>query len=475
MTDQRQTRIVATLGPATDPPGVLQELLRAGMNVARINFSHGQREDHERRIGALRAAAAELGCDVAVLADLAGPKVRVRGFRDGPVTLKPGQRFCIDASLGEHDGTAEAVGTDYPELAQDVQPGDRLLLNDGLIQLRVIEVQGEAVHCEVETGGVLSDHKGINKQGGGLSAGALTAKDREDITVAAALEVDYLAVSFVRRALDIELTRELLRGAGGHGRIVAKIERSEAVAALDSIVEAADAVMVARGDLGVEIGDAELPGVQKRIIAAAREMNRPCITATQMMESMIENPVPTRAEVLDVANAVMDGTDAVMLSAETSVGAYPVRVVETVARICLGAERYPVTERSAAQVARHFERTDEAIAMAAMYLARHGRIGAAVALTDSGHTALLLSRLLHGIPIYAMTEHARTRRRLALMRGVTAVNFDRGARPYERVAHDALNLLRERGLLSKGMRVLITKGDQPGSGRTNTLLLMDVG
>ena len=475
MTDQRQTRIVATLGPATDPPGVLHELLRAGMNVARINFSHGQREDHERRIAALRAAAAELGCDVAVLADLAGPKVRVRGFRDGPVTLKPGQRFCIDASLGEHDGTAEAVGTDYPELAQDVQPGDRLLLNDGLIQLRVIEVQGEAVHCEVETGGVLSDHKGINKQGGGLSAGALTAKDREDITVAAALEVDYLAVSFVRRALDIELTRELLRAAGGHGRIVAKIERSEAVAALDSIVEAADAVMVARGDLGVEIGDAELPGVQKRIIAAAREMNRPCITATQMMESMIENPVPTRAEVLDVANAVMDGTDAVMLSAETSVGAYPVRVVETVARICLGAERYPVTERSAAQVARHFERTDEAIAMAAMYLARNGRIGAAVALTDSGHTALLLSRLLHGIPIYAMTEPARPRRRLALMRGVTAVNFDRGARPYERVAHDALSLLRERGLLSKGMRVLITKGDQPGSGRTNTLLLMDVG
>ncbi|MDD3650820.1 pyruvate kinase [Immundisolibacter sp.] len=474
MTDQRQTRIVATLGPATDPPGVLHELLRAGMNVARINFSHGQREDHERRIAALRAAANDVGCDVAVLADLAGPKVRVRGFRDGPVTLKTGQRFCIDASLGEHDGTAEAVGTDYAELAQDVQPGDRLLLNDGLIQLRVIEVRGDAVHCEVEAGGELSDHKGINKQGGGLSAGALTAKDREDIPTAAALEVDYLAVSFVRRALDIELTRELLRGAGGHGRIVAKIERSEAVAALDSIVEAADAVMVARGDLGVEIGDAELPGVQKRIIAAAREMNRPCITATQMMESMIEHPVPTRAEVLDVANAVMDGTDAVMLSAETSVGAYPVRVVETVARICLGAERYPVTERSAAQVDRHFERTDEAIAMAAMYLARHGRIGAAVALTDSGHTALLLSRLLHGIPIYAMTEHARTRRRLALMRGVTAVNFDRGARPYERVAHDALALLRERGLLAKGMRVLVTKGDQPGSGRTNTLLLMDV-
>jgi pyruvate kinase len=474
MTNQRQTRIVATLGPATDPPGVLHDLLAAGLNVARINFSHGKREDHERRIAALRAAAADLGHDVAVLADLSGPKVRVRGFRDGPVALATGARFCIDGALGENDGTVDAVGTDYPELARDVQAGDRLLLNDGLIQLRVLDVRGEAVHCEVEAGGELSNHKGINKQGGGLSAGALTAKDREDIVTAAALEVDYLAVSFVRRALDIELTRELLRGAGGHARIVAKIERTEAVAALDSIVEAADAVMVARGDLGVEIGDAELPGVQKRIIAAAREMNRPCITATQMMESMIENPVPTRAEVLDVANAVMDGTDAVMLSAETSVGAYPVRVVETVARICLGAERYPVTERSAARVSSHFDRSDETIAMAAMYVARNAHISAAVALTDSGHTALLLSRLLHGVPIFAMTEHARTRRRLALLRGVTAVEFDRGALPYYEVAHDALTQLKERSLLAKGARVLVTKGDRPGSGHTNTLLLMDV-
>ncbi|WP_372694256.1 pyruvate kinase [Immundisolibacter sp.] len=473
MTEQRQTRIVATLGPATDPPGVLEGLLRAGMNVARINFSHGKRADHERRIGALRAAAESVGCDVAVLADLSGPKVRVRGFRNGPVTLQAGAHFTIDGALGEHDGDEQAVGTDYPQLAQDVRAGDRLLLNDGLIQLRVLSVQDTAVQCEVEAGGELSNHKGINKLGGGLSASALTAKDRDDIATAAALEVDYLAVSFVRRALDIELTRELLRGAGGHARIVAKIERSEAVTALDSIVEAADAVMVARGDLGVEIGDAELPGVQKRIIALARELNRPCITATQMMESMIENPVPTRAEVLDVANAVIDGTDAVMLSAETSVGTYPVRVVETVARICLGAERYPVTERSAAQFASHFERTDEAIAMASMYLARHGHTSAVLALTDSGHTALLLSRLLHGVPVFALTEHARTRRRMALLRGVTAINFDRD-RPYERVAQDALELLKTRGLIERGMRVLITKGDQPGSGRTNTLLLMDV-
>ena len=474
MRNQRQTRIVATLGPATDPPGVLHDLLGAGLNVARINFSHGKRADHERRIAALRTAAADVGVDVAVLADLSGPKVRVRGFRDGPVTLATGARFCIDGALGENDGTVDAVGTDYPELAKDVHPGDRLMLNDGLIQLRVLDVQGEAVHCEVEAGGELSNHKGINKQGGGLSAGALTAKDREDIVTAAALDVDYLAVSFVRRALDIELTRELLRGAGGHARIVAKIERTEAVAALDSIVEAADAVMVARGDLGVEIGDAELPGVQKRIIAAAREMNRPCITATQMMESMIENPVPTRAEVLDVANAVMDGTDAVMLSAETSVGAYPVRVVETVARICLGAERYPVTERSAARVSSHFDRSDETIAMAAMYVARNAHIGAAVALTDSGHTALLLSRLLHGVPIFAMTEQPRTRRRLALARGVTAVEFDRGALPYDQVARDALGRLKDRGLLDKGQRVLVTKGDRPGTGHTNTLLLLDV-
>ncbi|WP_372715806.1 pyruvate kinase [Immundisolibacter sp.] len=474
MIKQRQTRIVATLGPATDPPQVLMQLLQAGMNVARINFSHGVRADHERRIGDLRAAAAELGYDVAVLADLAGPKVRVRGFRDGPVMLVAGELFTIDAALGELDGDATQVGTDYPELADDVTSGDRLLLNDGLIQLRVLSAQDGAVRCEVEAGGLLSTHKGINKQGGGLSAPALTAKDRQDITTAAELEVDYLAVSFVRRALDIELARELLRGAGGHARIVAKIERTEAVAALESIVEAADAVMVARGDLAVEIGDAELPGVQKRIIAVSRELNRPCITATQMMESMIANPVPTRAEVLDVANAVIDGTDAVMLSAETATGAYPVRTVETVARICLGAERYPVTERSIERFASHFERTDEAIAMAAMYLTRHGELGAAVALTDSGHTALLLSRLLHQVPVFALTEHARTRRRMALLRGVTAISFDRGARPYERAAYDALDLLKERALISANMRVLITKGDRPGSGRTNTLLLLDV-
>jgi pyruvate kinase len=473
MITQRQTRIVATLGPATDPPQVLIQLLQAGMNVARINFSHGERGDHERRIRALRAAAAELGHDVAVLADLAGPKVRVRGFRDGPVMLAAGDLFTIDAALGELDGDATQVGTDYPELAEDVARGDRLLLNDGLIQLLVLSSQDGAVRCEVEAGGVLSTHKGINKQGGGLSAPALTAKDRQDITIAAELEVDYLAVSFVRRALDIELARELLRGAGGHARIVAKIERIEAVEALESIVEAADAVMVARGDLGVEIGDAELPGVQKRIIAVARELNRPCITATQMMESMIANPVPTRAEVLDVANAVIDGTDAVMLSAETATGAYPVRTVETVARICLGAERYPVTERSTERFASHFERTDEAIAMAAMYLTRHGQLDAAVALTDSGHTALLLSRLLHQVPVFALTEHARTRQRMALLRGVTAINFDR-ARPYERAAYDALELLKERGLVVANMRVLITKGDRPGSGRTNTLLVLDV-
>ena len=469
----RRTKVVATLGPASSDAKTLARMIAAGLDVVRINFSHGTPDEHRARVNLVRTLARKAGRAVGVLVDLQGPKIRIGKFRDNKITLAQGAKFVLDAEckLGNQD----VVGLDYKNLPNDVRPGDTLLLDDGRIVLGVASVRGPRITTVVEQGGPLSNNKGINRKGGGLTAPALTDKDKQDIKLAAELKADFLGVSFPRSGDDVRWARDLLKRAGGHGLIVSKIERAEAIPALEEILDASDAIMVARGDLAVEVGDAVVPALQKKMIRMARDKQKLTITATQMMESMIENPVPTRAEVLDVANAVMDGTDAVMLSAETSVGAHPVRVVETVARICLGAERYPVTERSAERMSSHFDRSDETIAMAAMYVARNAQISAAVALTDSGHTALLLSRLLHGVPIFAMTEQPRTRRRLALARGVTAVEFDRGALPYDQVARDALARLKERGLLDKGQRVLITKGDRPGTGHTNTLMVLEVG
>ncbi|HKT31543.1 MAG TPA: pyruvate kinase, partial [Gammaproteobacteria bacterium] len=420
----RRTKIVATLGPATDKPEAMQAIVRAGVDVARLNFSHGEAADHQRRVRQLRAASATVGKDVGVLGDLQGPKIRIEKFRAGKVTLKDGQAFTLDAQLPDNAGSSEAVGLSYKALPDDVQAGDLLVLGDGEISLRVEQVRGARIACRVENGGELSDHKGINRQGGGLSAEALTDKDLRDVKFAAQLEVDYLAVSFPRDAADIERARSLLRAAGSRAGIVAKIERAEAIQNLDGIIKASDAVMVARGDLAVEIGDAELPGIQKLIIHRARELQRVVITATQMMESMIASPVPTRAEVLDVANAVMDGTDAVMLSAETAAGKYPIKTVEAMARVCEGAERQRVTMRSPRRQEQHFERVDEAIAMAVMYTANHMDVKAIIALTESGSTPLWMSRISSGIPIYAMTRHETTRRRVTLYRGVYPVAFD---------------------------------------------------
>jgi pyruvate kinase len=458
----RQTKIVATLGPATDRPGVLDAMIRAGVDVVRLNFSHGSAADHAARAAAVRRAAQAAGRDVAILADLQGPKIRIGAFGEGPIQLQPGDRFALDTALPDDAGTRERVGCTYAALPQDVKPGDTLLLNDGLISLRVLSVEGTRVETEVLIGGELSDHKGINRLGGGLSAPALTDKDRADIRTAAELDVDYLAVSFPRAAADIEQARALLRAAGGQGWVLAKIER------------AADAVMVARGDLGVEIGDAELPGVQKRIISTARELNRLVITATQMMESMIHNPIPTRAEVLDVANAVMDGTDAVMLSAESAVGAYPVKAVEAMARVCLGAERQRSAERSRELMETHFARTDEGIAMAAMYTARHMHASAIVALTESGSTALWMSRQISDIPIYALTRHERTRRRMALCRGVYPVGFDETMTEAVPSPAEALACLQRRGLIKAGDRVILTHGDAGVPGGTNTMKVVTV-
>ncbi|HET8882907.1 MAG TPA: pyruvate kinase [Solimonas sp.] len=475
---RRRTKIVATLGPATDSPLVLKRLLAAGVDVVRLNFSHGKAEDHQRRAMAVRAAAAELRRDVGILADLQGPKIRIESFADGPVDLQEGQTFTLDTALGTSAGDSTVVGCAYENLPQDVAPGNVLLLNDGAITMQVDRIEGTRVVCTVQVGGVLSNRKGINKQGGGLSAAALTDKDKADLRTAVALDVDFIAVSFPRAAADMMEARELVRAAGGQCALGAKIERAEALPVLREIVAVSDVVMVARGDLGVEIGDAELPGWQKRIIAEALEQNKMVITATQMMESMITSPIPTRAEVLDVANAVMDGTDAVMLSAETAAGRYPVKTVEAMSRVCVGAEAVsPVAQRRGLTFDTHFARTDEAIAMATAWTARHMHARAIIAMTESGATALMMSRSENQIPIYALTPQEKTRRRMALCRGVYPVAFETSndGAPGLVKTLEAIEGLKYRGMLADGDRVLVTKGDGVSSGGTNTMKIMKVG
>ncbi|MBT8423306.1 MAG: pyruvate kinase, partial [Gammaproteobacteria bacterium] len=401
----RRTKIIATLGPATDEPEALEALLRAGTDVVRVNFSHGEHEDQKRRIEMVHELSAKIGRYVGILGDLQGPKIRIRRFVNSPVELKEGQKFVLDSAMDGGAGTEEAVAVAYEGLAADLDPGDVLLLDDGKITLDVEHVEGTCIHCIVRVGGPLGNNKGINKQGGGLSAPALTDKDREDIVFAAEAAVDWLAVSFVRSPEDVNEARRLLREAGGKGHLVAKIERAEAVGNLDEIIDASDAVMVARGDLAVETGYAGMTGLQKRIIKHARNRHKIAITATQMMESMIQAQLPTRAEVSDVANAVMDGTDAVMLSAESAVGQYPDKAVDLMADICLGAEAYKLPTGRTRRADDHFGYVDQAIAMSVMYAANHMDVHAIVALTESGSTALWMSRIRSDIPIFAFTRH----------------------------------------------------------------------
>src|SRR5690348_9748825 len=472
----RRTRIVATLGPATDADGMLERILREGVDVVRLNLSHGTAADHIKRAEAVRAASERIGCEVGVLADLQGPKIRVERFANGAVMLEPGQPFTLDCRSGAPLGDATRVGVSYLGLPRDVRANDVLLLDDGLIALQVREVAGTQVHCIVLIGGKLSDRKGLNRQGGGLSVSALSDKDRADIKLAAQLQADFLAVSFVRSAADIEEARRLLREAGGHGALVAKIERAEAIDALEEIVDAADAVMVARGDLGVEIGDAELPGLQKKIIRESLARNRVVITATQMLQSMVESPIPTRAEVLDVANAVIDGTDAVMLSQESAAGKHPEAAVAAMSRICLGAERQFEPAEDISALTHRLDRTDQAIAMAAMFLATQLPARAIVALTESGTTAQWLSRYRTSVPIYALTPSAEARRRMLLLRDVKSMAFaGHGAYP-ALVVREAVRQLFESGDLAVGDRVLLTHGDHTGrGGGTNTMKLLSVG
>ncbi len=471
----KRTKIVATLGPATDRPEVLEAMIRAGVDVVRINFSHGSDEDHRRRVVRIREAGAKVGKDIGILGDLQGPKIRIERFRDGPVELVEGARFVLDASLEADAGSLESVGVTYKALPGDVDAGDVLLLNDGAIVLGVERIDGPRVECVVQVGGTLSDNKGINRQGGGLSARALTDKDRADIRTAAELELDFLAVSFPREAADIDEARRLLHDAGGSALMVAKIERAEAVEHIEEITEASDVVMVARGDLGVEIGFAEVPGVQKNIIRVARDMNRIVITATQMMESMIHEPIPTRAEVSDVANAVIDGTDAVMLSAETAVGRYPVKAVEAMASACLSAERQRVATHSRHRMDDFFLRTDEAIAMATMYTANHMDVKAIVALTESGNTVLWMSRIRSGIPVYAFSRNEATRRRVALYRGVYPIPFDVMHDGGPEGFHAVCRTLLDRSLAAEGDRILFTEGYEAGvTGGTNAMKILKI-
>jgi pyruvate kinase len=473
----RRTKILTTLGPATDNPKTLGELLRAGADVVRINFSHGEPAAHAKRVQMVREVAEQVGKWVAVLGDLQGPKIRIERFANGPIQLVEVAAFTLYVSLDPSAGNQSAVGVAYKSLPKDVRAGDTLLLNDGQLVLDVVGVDGPKIATRVVIGGELSNNKGINKQGGGLSAGALTDKDRTDIKLAAELGVDYLAVSFARDGSDMIEARDLLRKEGGHGYLVAKIERSEALVNLDRIINASDAVMVARGDLGVEVGYAELTGLQKHIISATRKRNRVVITATQMMESMIHNPIPTRAEVSDVANAVMDGTDAVMLSGESAVGKYPVKAVEAMSQVILGAEKYesshtPIRHRSEGGI---YEKTDEAIAMAVMYTANHLNVKAIVALTESGSTPLWMSRIRADIPIYAVTRHEATRRRVMLYRGVYPVTFDVTHTEAQKIYADIFRTLLQRGMVEVGDRIIMTKGELTGvSGKTNSMKILEV-
>lgn len=478
---RRRTKIVATLGPATSSAETIEKMILAGMDVARLNFSHGTADEHRERCNLVRQIAQKHGRYVAVMGDLQGPKIRIARFREGHVTLKPGQPFTLSNSFDHDRGTDKIVGIDFPSLVADCHADDELLLDDGRIVLRVDRSDKDNVYTTVIQGGRLSDNKGINRRGGGISADSLTDKDHKDIKIAAELDLDYVAVSFPRYGSEIVQARHLVRETGSQAWIIAKIERAEAVAddaALDAIIGASDGVMVARGDLGVEIGDARLVGIQKRIIRRARTLNKVVITATQMMESMISSPMPTRAEVSDVANAVLDSTDAVMLSGETAIGLYPIEAVTAMARICAGAEMEPTSGLSQHRLGETFSRCDETIALSAMYAANHfPGIKAIISLTESGHTPLIMSRIRSSVPIYCYTRNIQTQRRVTLFRRVYPVAFDVSSIDPSDINEQAIAQLKHENLLQSGDWIVLTRGDQyeedeMNSGGTNTMKIL---
>ncbi len=471
---RRATKIVATLGPASSTPEQLAALVAAGIDVARFNFSHGTADDHRKRADALRAAAHAAGRTVGIMADLQGPKIRIGKFAETKIPITAGQSFILDAACKL--GDRERVGLDYPELVNDVVAGDVLLLDDGRTVFDVERVAGTEIHCRNRHDGELSNNKGINKQGGGLSAPALTPKDMEDIKTAASLHVDYVAVSFPKSGADMRQAKQLLMEAGSDALVIAKIERVEAVANLEDILIHTDGIMVARGDLAVEVGDAAVPALQKRMIRLAREHNRFAVTATQMMESMISSPVPTRAEVSDVANAVLDGTDAVMLSAETASGQYPVAAVEAMVRVCVEAEKSHEVTVDTHFLDQIFTRIDQSIAMAALFAASHLRVKAIATLTESGSTTLWMSRLNSGVPIYALTPRIRTRYRVSIYRDVYPLLTEYVATDRDELLWQAEQILIEAGAVVKGDLIVLTIGEPIGeAGGTNTMKIVKIG
>jgi len=468
----RRTKIVATLGPASSDAKTLARMIEAGLDVVRVNFSHGTAAEHGKRVELVRSLARKAGRAIGVLVDLQGPKIRIGRFRDNKTTLSIGDKFVLDAECAL--GDQHQVGLDYRNLPKDVRPGDTLLLDDGRIVLGVSSVKGPRITTVVEQGGLLSNNKGINRKGGGLTAPALTEKDMQDIKVAAQLKADFLGISFPRSGADIRWARDLMHKAGGRALTVAKIERAEAIPALDDILDATDCIMVARGDLAVEVGDAVVPALQKRMIRMARDKNRITITATQMMESMIANPIPTRAEVSDVANAVLDGTDAVMLSAETAAGQHPVETVAAMARVCVEAEKEDTFSQER-RLAHPPAELEEAIARATVFTANNLKIKAVAAMTQSGKTVLLMSRMQSNVPIYAMSSVIETRRRVTLFRGVYPVKFT-GARNPERALYMAEDELLKRGAVRTGDYIVLTIGEPFGkAGGTNTMKIVKVG
>jgi pyruvate kinase len=472
----RRTKIIATLGPATDEPEALRALIEAGADILRINMSHGSHEEQASRAKQVRGVARTLKKEVAILADLRGPKIRLEKFVDDSVTLASGDTFTLDASDDAPMGNQSGIGVTYKGLADDISNGDLLLLDDGLITMRAVEVKGRKIICEVEAGGELGNRKGINVQGGGLSLPGIAEHDIVDIPRAAAMGADYLAVSFPRNADDMNEARRLMRAAGSEAQLVAKIERTEAITNLEEIIDASDAILIARGDLGVEIGDAALPGLQKLITEKSLARNRVVITATQMMQSMVESPIPTRAEVLDVANSVFDGTDAVMLSAETAVGRHPDTVVEAMNRICLGAESYADNNLDIDQLKVQSGRIDQAIAMAAMFMATHVSVQGIVALTESGSTAKWLSRVSSSVPIFALSPLVESRRRMTLYRNVYPVAQEFPGSDVEDALSEGVQLLVQQGYIKSGDRIILTMGQNTGNeGGTNTLRLVVVG
>ncbi len=477
----RGTKIVATIGPASSDFDTLVRMIRAGVDVVRLNFSHGKAQDHIDRATLVRRAAAECGKEVAIMADMQGPKIRVGKFEDGKIYLNNGDSFILDAKWGDNGelGNQERVGLDYKALPRDVRPHDRLLLNDGLIVLVVDRIVGHEIFTTVKVGGELSNNKGINRQGGGLTAPALTAKDMEDIKTAMSFQADYLAISFPKSATDMEMARQLANIAGEayHHKpmMIAKIERAEAIPVLQEILDASDGIMVARGDLAVEVGNAAVPALQKRMIRMARSSNKLAITATQMMESMIVNAVPTRAEVSDVANAVLDGTDAVMTSAETASGRYPIETVEMMAAICAEAEQSEYNKLDADFLNVQFTRIDQSIAYGTLFTAHHLRVKAIVALTESGSTALWMSRHSIDTPIFALTPSRTTQRKASLYRNVQAYYLQQEGGSHA-VLRQAEELLESKGVVQKGDTIVVTWGSPMGqAGGTNALKIVRVG